>query len=363
MTSLFEQIAYTINNASETSDKEFNDLALALFEHQFTNNSVYHKICSSRGKIAPTHWSEIPCLSSDLFKTQDLLCGDLTKARKTFISSGTSQKQQSKHYLSENELTLYEESLWKTFSRAFNLFKGKKIDYFVLTNSPQENANSSLIHMFETVRKNLQKPDNCYFVKDTELQTKALEERLRESIATNTPVLLAGTAFSFVHLLDSHPQKIKLPSGSAIMETGGFKGKSREIPRAELYKQLTELFEIPENNIVGQYGMSELSTQYYDACFNEQESPNSSEKTKRFKSPQSWSRVRIVDPNDLAKEVGNDEIGLIAHYDLANIDSLAFVLSGDLGVKRENNQFEVIGRASQLAPKGCSLTSDLNLSK
>ena len=135
------------------------------------------------------------------------------------------------------------------------------------------------------------------------------------------------------------------------METGGFKGKSREISKPELYKALSEKFNLPNYALVGQYGMSELNTQYYDSSFilkNEHEK-------NRYKKAPPWAKNLILNINNLKQEVQIGETGLIAHYDLANLDSLAFVLTGDLAIKKEDNYFELIGRASNLALKGCSL--------
>lgn len=346
---LYKQILSLIQNEQTINDEQFNALALEVFEYQFANNSVYRQICLAHQKTKPQNWKEIPCLTTDLFKTQKLFCQNNKQIAKVFYSSGTSQSQQSKHYLSELELKLYENSLWKTFSAAFNLSK-QKFKYLVLSSSPKESPNSSLIYMFEIIRQKLQVNENCYFIQNNCLQIQNL---IKEIHNTNFPVLLVGTAFAFIHFLDE--AQICLPSGSAIMETGGFKGKSREIPKKEFYDLLSEKFCLAKENIVGQYGMSELGSQYYDFSYILQLSE------ERYKKPLPWARVRIVKPDNLQEEVSEGEIGLICHYDLANLDSLAFVLSGDLGQKKENNGFEIIGRAKSLITKGCSLTADLAL--
>ncbi len=346
---LYAEILACIQSETGLNNEQFNNLALKVFEYQYKNNSVYNKICQNRPK--PKTWQEIPCLTTDLFKTQKLFCQTDQHIAKVFYSSGTTKNQQSKHYLSELELNLYENSLWATFCGAFKL-KQQNFKYLVLSPEPKQAPNSSLVYMFETVRQKLKAKQNCYFIKDNHLQ---VEELISEIQNSNLPILLAGTAFAFVHFIDELKSSLPLPLGSAIMETGGFKGKSREIPKEQFYALLAEKFNLPLQNIVGQYGMSELGTQYYDFSY----ALNSP--FYRFKKPLPWSRVRIVKPDDLQEEMPEGEIGLIRHYDLTNLDSLAFVLSGDLGVKKADNCFEIIGRAKNLSLKGCSLTTDLNL--
>lgn len=351
---LFEQILAFIEGKQTIDNKQFNDLALKVFEYQFKNNSVYQQICLMRQNTKPQTWQEIPCLTTDLFKTQKLFClnENENEIAQVFYSSGTTKSQQSKHYLSELELKLYEASLWQTFKTAFKLDE-QNFKYLVLSQSPQESPNSSLIYMFESIRQKLKANPNCYFIQDNCLQTQSLIYEIQN---TNRPILLVGTAFSFVHFLDQTQNlSFNLPSNSAIMETGGFKGKSREIVKEEFYALLCQKFNLPKQNIVGQYGMSELGTQYYDFSY----ALNSP--LERYKKPLPWTRVRIVKPSNLQEEVEIGETGLICHYDLTNLDSLAFVLSGDLGLKQENNSFEIIGRAKNLMPKGCSLTTDLSL--
>ncbi len=355
--SLFAKIKSFIERPTSLieSETEFNELALELFAYQFERNPIYQKICLARqlkplSKL-PQYWKEIPLISTDLFKKQKLYSGK-QEPIKLFRSSGTTNTDRSIHYLSVEELELYETSLWKTFSQAFCL--PRKVDYFILDESPTERGDSSLIHMFETIRKKIKAKDNTYFVKNGVLLFDELISTLNKSIEADTPVLLVGTAFSFVHLVDSLEHNLKLPSGSVIMETGGFKGKSRELKRTELYAAISDNLGLPVANIIGQYGMSELGTQYYDSSFRLQPNPPQT----RLKKCPHWSKIRVINPNNLQEEVPEGEMGLLAHYDLANIDSCAFVLTGDIGVRQENNTFELIGRAKKLSLKGCSLMND-----
>ena len=357
MFEMFEKINNLICNHSQLAEREketlFDKLALGLFNYQFEKNLIYRSLCEAQGKNPNNinNWTQIPLLSTNCFKEYKLFCQPENLITKTFVSSGTTQSQKSQHYLSQAELTLYENSLIENFFEAFKLNEKSIIKYFVLTESPVEKPNSSLIYMFETIRKKLKLNSNIYFIQNDQLQISALNEALNNACLNQIPILLAGTAFSFVNLLDSNISNFKFPANSALMETGGFKGKSREISKPELYKALSEKFNLPNYALVGQYGMSELNTQYYDSSFilkNEHEK-------NRYKKAPPWAKNLILNINNLKQEVQIGETGLIAHYDLANLDSLAFVLTGDLAIKKEDNYFELIGRASNLALKGCSL--------
>jgi hypothetical protein len=345
VSSLFSTLQDFIQRSplDELNDEIFNNLALKVFYHQRAHNKNYRQYCESIGFKELTHWTEIPILTTELFKFVPLTCFNSDQATKIFHSSGSTSSDKSIHYLSSQELELYELSLWRTFSNAFNLNTEYKPSLFILTEKPSERENSSLIHMFKVVAEKLGYSENCFYYHNELLDWERLQMDFQHSVNKNTPCLIAGTAFSFVHLLDSPFRKIQLPSGSMLMETGGYKGKSRELSKEELYDQISSLFHIDKSSIVGQYGMSELCTQYYD-------SPIS-----RLKRATPWSRVRVLSTNDLSREVEVGEIGLLAHYDLANIDSCAFVLSGDLGIKKNFYEFDIIGRASQLKAKGCSL--------
>src|SRR5262249_12463303 len=151
------------------------------------------------------------------------------------------------------------------------------------------------------------------------------------------PVLLLGTAFNFVHLLDGLGEmgkKFQLPPGSRVMETGGYKGRSRELPKSGLHKLITDMLGVPDANIVCEYGMSELSSQAYDRVAG-------AGGERVFRLP-SWARARIVSP-ETGREVAPGETGLIRIFDLANVHSVMAIQTEDLGIRREDG-FELLGR-------------------
>ena len=158
--------------------------------------------------------------------------------------------------------------------------------------------------------------------------------------------------FSFVHLLDfmvERDLRVELPAGSRVMETGGYKNRSRSMPKAELHALITERLGVPPENIICEYGMSELSSQAYDS---EIQPPSSIRQPRVFHFPP-WARVQIISP-ETGREAAEGETGLIRIFDLANVFSVAAIQTEDLGVRRGDG-FELVGRAQLAEPRGCSL--------
>jgi len=340
---LFESIRQLIQAraSSVCSENQFNKLALDVFRHQISSNPICSKLCS---RSKPAHWREIPLLTVDLFKRHAISCSEEAQIAKIWHSSGTTKSQQhSKHYVSDRQLELYQLSLWKSFSEAMGISQASQVNYIVLAPSPAEMPNSSLIYMFEQIRQKLNSPSDCYMLREGKLQVENLQRKIESS---DLPVLLVGTAFAFVYLIDSGLPSLQLPAGSQIMETGGFKGKTREISKEELYQKLGNKLNLKRECIIGQYGMSELGSQYYDTSSAGQ------------KACPPWARVRVLDPKNLEREVKENETGILCHYDLSNLDSLSFIMSGDIGIKRSEGHFELIGRISALSSKGCSLQAE-----
>jgi hypothetical protein len=176
---------------------------------------------------------------------------------------------------------------------------------------------------------------------------------MESSRRNGKPMLLLGTAFSFVHLLDtlgSMKLKFQLPPGSQIMETGGYKGRSRSLPKDELHALITERLGVPATHIVCEYGMSELSSQAYDSPLDA--TRNTQHTSRVFRFPP-WARARVISP-ETGREVADGETGLLRVFDLANVYSVLAVQTEDLALRRGDG-FELIGRAQLAEPRGCSL--------
>jgi len=237
---------------------DFEDLALDLFRVQFELNAAYRIICESRG-LTPQEvkdWSEIPAVPTAAFKELELSCLRPAQRTHVFHSSGTTSQKPSRHFHSAESLAQYEESLLTGFRE--NVVGTPSISIVSLTPPRAEAPHSSLVHMFETVRREIGSANSGFFGRVTNEGEWALDlatavSRLDHACQAKEPVCIPGTAFSFVHLLDhlrDHGKRLQLPLGSIAMETGGYKGKSRVLPRMELHDLISRHLGISQGQVV-----------------------------------------------------------------------------------------------------------------
>ena len=330
-------------------DTRFEKTARALFSHQFAHCRPYARFCRGRG-ITPDSigsWEEIPAVPAGAFKELTLRSFPAEAECHVFRTSGTSTEARGALHI--DTLALYEASLLPSFERFVLPGLPRAARVYVLTASPEEQPDSSLSHMFGVAVAARGDASSGFFVRRGTLQFDSLLSALASNDA---PVALCGTAFSFVHLLDALEaggQRIQLPPGSRVMETGGFKGRAREIPRDELYEALGAALGISTDCIVNQYGMTELASQFYDTTVHEPGAP-------RRKLGPPWARVRILEPQTGAPCAPGD-VGAIVLHDLANTGSVAAIQTADLG-RTVGNGFEVIGREPGAEARGCSIALD-----
>jgi hypothetical protein len=356
-------------NSSLRTDDDFNVLARELFALQFTHNAAYRRLCEARRNSPQTltRWSNIPAVPTAAFKELELTCLPPEERTVVFHSSGTTEYRQSRHFHGVESLAVYEASSLAWFRR--HVSSGG--DLLILTPPLGQAAHSSLVRMFETVRRDFGAP-NAAFVGEVNakdgwtLDFEGCLNRLQQVRESEQPLVLLGTAFSFVHLLDflaEQDLQFQLPRGSRVMETGGYKGRSRDLPKAELHALIEERLGVPASHIVCEYGMSELSSQAYDKVANDEcqvkrsngsESCHPSPVTCHFRFPP-WVRAQIISP-ETEREVADGETGLIRVFDLANVFSVLAIQTEDLGIRRGDG-FELIGRAEFAEPRGCSLTA------
>jgi len=227
--------------------------------------------------------------------------------------------------------------------------------------------------MFGVALRKLGDPSSGYDSRDSVLDASSLIDRLMKLGGAEPageeprPIALLGTSFAFVHLLEGFERsphadaKCSLPPGSRIMETGGFKGRSREIERDELYRALEARLGIPETHMVNQYGMTELGSQFYDSLL--YESQNSTTPGPRRKLGPPWARVRLIDPES-GNEARAGSTGMVVVHDLANTGSIAALHTADLGRRvcdtdaYQDDGFEILGRAEGEEARGCGLAVD-----
>jgi hypothetical protein len=347
----------------EKSNEQFGALALDLFALQFQWNAPYRKLCEAC-RLSPANvsrWTDIPAVPATAFKELELTSLPTGERTKVFHSSGTSGQRPSRHFHHHDSLALYEASLipwfqkhllpeWDRAGEGAAADAAGGIDFLVLTPRALQAPHSSLVHMFETVLAKFGSTSSMFCGEvaadgSWSLDQSGAELFLRDASESGRQVAVMGTAFSFVHLLDGlvgRNRRLSLSPGSHVLETGGYKGRSRVLAKSELHALISDRLGVPADHIVCEYGMSELSSQAYDSSLS---------LSRHFRFPP-WARVQIISP-ETGREVAHGEAGLLRIFDLANAWSVMAVQTEDLVVRRSDG-FELIGRAIAAEPRGCS---------
>jgi len=345
----------------EAEVADFDELARAVFAHQFACNEPYRMFCERRGATPESvaGWEEIPAVPTDAFKAATLLCGDPAAAAATFRTSGTTAgaERRGTHYVPD--LSLYDAALRAGF-RAHLLPEGHPIRFHSLVPRAREVPDSSLSHMAAEVIGDFGAEGSGYFISaDFGIAHDEWTAALRRAEAEERPVCVLGTAFALVHALDAlsgRGERFRLPRGSRVMDTGGFKGRSREVTRAELYGAIHERLGIAPEWCANEYGMTEMSSQFYDGVAGSA----AADPAARIHVGPGWVRTRATDPETL-RVLPHGELGVLRHWDLANLDSVVCIQTSDLGFTTPAG-FRVLGRAQGAEARGCSLAMDELLS-
>lgn len=337
------------------SDHQFNQLAFRLFEFQFERNAPYRAFCERLGRRpgVVSDYREIPAMVTSAFKEFDMTVLAPEERKTVFISSGTTQSKRGRHFHNEQTLAVYERSLLESF-KPYVLPDRPGASFLVLTPPGASAPNSSLVHMFETAGKAFAAPGGLVFAAAAgvdgawEINFPAVREFSAQAMGNGGPVLICGTAFSFVHLcdeLEARGGKLEFPPGSRVFETGGYKGRSRTVPKEELHASIERALGIPSAFIVSEYGMSELSSQAYDRAAGREE-------PRVFRFPP-WVRWNIISP-ETGQPVPEGAAGLVRIWDLANVGSVLAIQTEDIAI-RQGDGFKLAGRAAAAEARGCSL--------
>lgn len=313
-----------------SSEKDFTQITLDVFRYQAAYNHLYSRWIRELGidykRVKAI--TEIPFLPISLFRNHRLLTG-IHEAEKVFVSSGTTGMKRSNHYVAD--LSIYK----KSFTTCFRKFYGEISDYDILALLPSylEQKGSSLVYMINELIKLSGSEKSGFFLYDYE----SLLNRIKLLKDEGRKILLLGVSFALLDLAEYSNISMK---NHIIMETGGMKGKRKEMTREELHSKLKESFEL--DIIHSEYGMTELLSQAY------------SRGEGIFDTPP-WMRVLIRDPHDPFTFYGYGRTGGVNIIDLANVYSCSFIETSDLGISHPGGRFEIIGRFDNSDIRGCSL--------
>lgn len=332
-------------------EDDFNDLALRIFRWQYDANPTYQGFCRTRGHTPDSveDWRDVPAVPATAFKFVDLVCGDPAASEATFLTSGTTEggERRGRHHVPS--LALYRASALPPL-RAHLVPEDAPLPILSLVPSPAKAPASSLSTMMGFTAEAWGDPVHWLADANGAPDAKAFVAAAREVGESGRPALVAGTAFAFVHLLDALARdgvRVRLPEGTRLMETGGFKGRSRTVGRGEFYGALEDRLGIELARMVNEYGMTELLSQLYEPVLREGPS------ARGLHVPPPWLRVRALDPLTL-EALPDGESGVLAFFDLANAGSVAHVLTQDVGAVGPEG-VRLRGRSAGAEPRGCSL--------
>jgi hypothetical protein len=329
MMSDLSDLIFSINNP-----ESFLETTLKIFRFQADNNPVYKDFISRLGKTKDgiEDLSEIPFMPVEFFRDQTVLIENLS-AEIVFESSRTTGTSPGRHFV--HDLKIYEAS----FLNTFRLFYGNPSEYLIVALLPSysERGNSSLIYMMDNLIRKSRHKNSGFYSSNT---GKLVETLQREKLAGNQ-ILLLGVSFALLDLADKYSPDL---SGVIVMETGGMKGRRKEITRGELHEILKQKLNVPV--IHSEYGMTELLSQAY------------SKGNGIFNCPP-WMKIMIRDPHDPLSIIDKPgKTGGINIIDLANLYSCSFIATGDLGKSHDDCSFEVLGRFDNSDIRGCNLMAE-----
>ncbi|MEN8257198.1 MAG: hypothetical protein ABFS09_04985 [Thermodesulfobacteriota bacterium] len=322
---------------------DFNSLACQLFAYQFEHipaARAYYERCG----VSPStldNFTDIPAIGLNIFKRYELFDG--TSCQKTFRTSGTSGKGRGSSCFAAEDLELMALSILEN-AQATLFADQQKTRFMMLVPNPEEAPDIIMAHGMAVIAEKWATEPPFYAICKGAFLGKEAVEYLQQCIADKAPVTIIGGSFGFVNFIDKvAPQlgSLPLPQGSRVLDAGGFKGRSRELTRTGFLEMMSDFFHLPAEQCLNLYGLTELGSQFYSRGHAE-------------KRPGHWTKVRICAPMTL-QEVEDGGEGIALLYDLTNVARPMAILTDDLG-RRHGNGFEIVGRASGSAPRGCSLS-------
>ena len=332
------------------NDDAFNRMALQVFAYQFAHNQSFAKFARARGKTprTVTSWTDIPAVPINAFKALEMTCCRTVEAEAVFMTSGTTfGGLRGKSY--HQSLSVYDASMRCNFTERF-MGGVERMHMGILFPTVEEMPNSSLAHYLNLALQDFGLPGSSHLIGEAGIDFNRLITDLDHAQMIGQPYALLGASFSLVHALDGLEKRgysAILPIGSRILDTGGFKGQSRDLPLNEFYDALSYRFSVPRSQCINMYGMTELSTQFYDS---------GNAVCPSVKSGPHWAKTRVVNPLT-GVPMSKGETGVLIHTDLAHVNIVTTILTEDTGIETDDG-FLLLGRAEGAEAKGCSMAVD-----
>ena len=324
---------------ADLAEEEFGEVALAVHRFQRKWNAPYDRWCATRP--GPRSWRDIPAVPQSAFKSARLSCFPPAATPVTFRTSGTTGEVRGEHHFPDT--ALYDASILRGWDRLVGQRAGAAI---LLAPEDRAAPHSSLSHMLGVMAREW--AGGLVFPVVSAhgaLDAESFRAAMAAAFSADRPVALLGTALAFLNLLELFGDaRFERRSGTFVLETGGYKGSGRDVPKAELHGRISAMFHLEPDDIINEYGMTELSSQFYTRGLGGvHEGPP-------------WVRALVIDP-ETGAEAAVGETGVLRIFDLANLGSVLAVETQDLAVRRERG-FELLGRDPAALPRGCSRAAD-----
>lgn len=342
-------------------EADFDALALRVFRYQFDTNPQYARYCEQRGATPSVvdAWGMIPPVPTAAFKAVELVSGDASAPEAVFLTSGTTRgtEQRGRHVVLD--LEIYRRSLLPNL-RGHLLPDDARLPFLCLAAPAATQPDSSLAYMIDVAARRFGDDGTEWLVDPaTGLDEARFADALERFESEGRPVALLGTTLAFVHALESLERAgraFSLAAGSRLMDTGGFKGSARDVEPGELIGRYTQRLGIAPTHRVNEYGMTEMCSQFYGTSLRDRVAGRAP--LDGHVAPP-WVRTRAVDPDTL-RPLPDGAVGILQHFDLANVGSVMAVQTEDLGVV-DDGRFTLLGRSPGAQPRGCSIAMDILL--
>lgn len=341
--------ALTRSPWSDVTDEVVDRVARQLFAWQRARNPAYARYADALlGEREPADLDDVPALPTDVFKHARVACFDPGHDARVFVTSGTTRDARGSHPLAD--VSLYAEACLAGASRW--LLPRGRYRCVLLAEGERAAPTSSLSFMLARFAERWGDGGDPFFVRGARVDVDAVVGALDAAVTAGEPVALLGTTWAFVHLSDAlGERRWSLPSGSVAMPTGGTKGRARELSDDALRAELSSRYGLALEDIIAEYGMTELSSQAWEAT--REGAPG------RFRAPP-WMRLSVVDPVTL-RPVAKGEVGFVRVVDLLNVGSAVAIQTSDLG-RVDDGGLTLLGRAPEATPRGCARAMDALLS-
>ena len=348
---LTEDVLKFIEAGVDSEIPDFNDYCLRMFALHYEVNAIFREFCDAK-KVRPgdiSHWKDVPLVYNDVFKTHLVASFPLEKSVMACLTGGTtSLTQRGRIFRDEDGKRLvFAANRMMTGAYLFPDFtEGKRCRILILAPSPELAPSMGMAIGIDQTRQAFGTPDSMFLLGKSGIDVNALIKALRESEATGVPVALIGATSAFVYFFQAcrrKKMKFRLPSGSRICDGGGYRGRFGVVTRDDYYEMVQEILGIPNSHCVNVLGEAETATNLFDDSL--RRCVKGQPPRKRTRPVPPWSRVLAMSIDDL-KPLPDGEVGLLAHWDLANVPTVLAVITDNLGYTTGHGRgCEMVGRA------------------